>query len=311
MTILISVIICTHNPRSDYLNRVLESLKSQILSKDMWELLLVDNASEKVLSSEIDLDWHPQGHHIREDQLGLTSARLRGIQESQAETLVFVDDDNVLEIDYLANVLQISKDYSFLGAWGGQTIPEFEETPPEWTKPFWISLAIREFNEDHWSNLVNQYQTTPCGAGMCIRKFIAEKYAELVKHDSRRKGMDRKGEKLTSYGDSDMAFTACDMGLGIGRFAKLKLTHLMPPERLQEEYLLRLIESSTYSGVIVESYRGKLPQGNKSGLGKFADWIRFLRMSFREKRFYRAYQRGLKAALQEIGSSVQRIERIY
>ncbi|MFM2061295.1 MAG: hypothetical protein RLZZ507_965 [Cyanobacteriota bacterium] len=300
----ISVIICTRNPRLNYLNRVLQALEAQTLSKGRWELLLIDNASDRTLAEEIDLSWHPQGRHIREDQLGLTPARLRGIKEAQAETLVFVDDDNVLEVDYLTNVLQISKDYSFLGAWGGQTIPGFEETPTEWTKPFWVALAIREFNEDHWSNLVNQYETTPCGAGMCIRKFVAEKYAELVQHDSRRKSMDRKGEKLTSYGDSDMAFTACDLGLGTGRFARLKLTHLMPPERLQEDYLLRLIESSTYSGVIVESYRGKLPQGSKSGLAKLADWIRFWRMSPRERRFYQAHQRGLQAALKEIVSSV-------
>jgi glycosyltransferase involved in cell wall biosynthesis len=300
MSIVISVIICTHNPNRGYIEKVLNALQSQTLPLTFWELLLIDNASVRILSSEIDLSWHPQGRHIREDQLGLTPARLRGIQEAQSETLVFVDDDNVLEIDYLANVLQISKDYSFLGAWGGQTIPGFVETPPEWTKPFWGALAIREFNEDRWSNLVNQYETTPSGAGMCIRKLVAEKYADMVKHDSLRKSMGRKGQKLTSYEDSDMAFTSCDMGFGTGRFARLKLTHLMPPERLQEDYLLRLIESSTYSGVIVESYRGKLRQGYKSGLGKFADWIRFWRMSPRERRFYQARKRGLKAALNEL-----------
>jgi glycosyltransferase involved in cell wall biosynthesis len=280
----------------------LQALNNQTLSKDLWELLLIDNASDDILASEVDLSWNPSARHIREDELGLTPARLRGIEESQAEVLVFVDDDNVLEIDYLATVLQISKDYSFLGTWGGQIVPGFEETPPEWTKPFWVALAIREFNEDHWSNIVNQYETTPCGAGMCIRKSVAEKYSELVKQDSRRKSMGRKGKKLTSYEDSDMAFTACDMGLGTGRFAKLRLTHLMPPERLQEDYLLRLIESSTYSGVIVESYRGKLTQGSKSGLGKFANWIRFWLMSPRQRRFYQASQRGLQAALNELGS---------
>lgn len=300
----ISVIICTHNPKRNYLNRVLAALQHQSLSKERWELLLIDNASDRILAEEIDLIWHPQGHHIRENQLGLTPARLRGIQEAQAETLVFVDDDNVLDRHYLQYALEISKSFPILGAWGGQTIPGFVETPPEWTKPFWGALAIREFNEDRWSNLVNQYETTPCGAGMCIRKLVAEKYADMVKHDSLRKSMGRKGQKLTSYEDSDMAFTACDLGLGTGRFAKLKLTHLMPPERLQEDYLLRLIESSTYSGIIVESYRGKLPHASKSGLGKFADWIRFWRMSPRERRFYQAHQRGLQAALKEIVSSV-------
>lgn len=300
----LSVIICTHNPRLSYLSRVLQALDIQTLSKDLWELLLIDNASDRILASEIDVSWHPYARHIREDQLGLTPARLRGIQEAKAQTLVFVDDDNVLDIDYLENVSQISKDCPFLGAWGGQTMPEFESPPPEWTKPFWVSLAIREFNDDRWSNLVNQHETTPCGAGLCIRKAVAEKYADLIKQDSKRYEMDRKGQELTSYGDSDMAFTACDFGLGIGLFARLRLTHLMPAERLAEAYLLRLAEASTYSGTIVRSYRAKSPQSRKAMLGNLADLIRFWRMNPRERRFHQAHQRGLKAALKEITPSV-------
>lgn len=50
----LSVIICAHNPRRNYLNKVLKAL-SQTLLLEKWELLLVDNASEKLLSTEIDL----------------------------------------------------------------------------------------------------------------------------------------------------------------------------------------------------------------------------------------------------------------
>jgi hypothetical protein len=261
---------------------------------------LIDNKSDSVLEKVIDLSWHPHAVHIRENKLGLTHARLRGIQEAQSDLLIFVDDDNILDPNYLAEALSISENYPFLGAWGGQTIPEFEETPPEWTKPLWRMLAIHEFQGDHWSNLVNQYQTTPCGAGLCVRKSVAEQYAKLVRQDSTRLSMGRKGTKLTSYEDSDIAFTACDMGLGIGCFERLKLTHLIPSTRLEESYLLRLIESSVYSGTIVESYRGQLPTPPKALLGRIADWFRLLRMSPRDRRFCYARQRGLKSALQEL-----------
>src|SRR6266702_777295 len=71
----LSVIICTHNPRQEYLRRVLDALRNQSLSKDHWELLLVDNASEMCLSGECDLSWHPNGRHRLEGELGLASAR--------------------------------------------------------------------------------------------------------------------------------------------------------------------------------------------------------------------------------------------
>lgn len=302
--LLLSVVICSHNPRDDFFAKVLTALEKQTLNYEYWECILIDNASDTPLALKNNLSWHPYSRCLQEKQLGLTFARLRSIQEAQTNLLVFVDDDNILDSDYLENVIQISENFPFLGAWGGQTIAGFEEVPPEWTRPFWSMLAIWEFEQDVWSNLVNQYSTTPCGAGMCIRKTVADKYAELVKCDVRRQSMGRQGKKLTSFEDSDMAFTACDMGLGTGRFTRLKLTHLMPKERIEEGYLLRLLEASTYSRCIVESYRSKLPQFKKTRLIKLADFIRFWRMSPRERRFHQAYQRGLQAAEQELALTV-------
>jgi hypothetical protein len=300
----LSVIICTHNPRFEYLNRVLTALKSQTFPFSEWELLIIDNASDQVLSSEFDLTWHPNAKHIREEQLGLTPARLRGVQEAQTDLLIFVDDDNVLNSDYLEVALMISKDYPFLGAWGGQIKPEFETPPPEWTKPYWKFLAIREFEQNSWSNLLHQHDTTPCGAGLCIRKPVAEKYAEFVQIDSRRFGLDRKGKQLISCGDSDMAFTACDIGLGTGQFTSLELIHLMPAARLSEAYLVRLIEGITYSHTMLDSFRGKLPTLTKQSLlSKVLEFYRILKMTPREQRFYKAFARGKALAIQEILAS--------
>lgn len=300
----ISVIICTHNPRRDYLEQVLQALKLQTLPRKQWELLLIDNASNQPLSTEIDLSWHPQVRHIREEKLGLTPARLRGIREAVTETLVFVDDDNVLDSDYLEVVLRISKDWPTIGAWGGQIRPEFEETPPDWTKPFWGMLAIREFEQDKWSNLLHQHQTTPCGAGLCVRQVVARKYADLVGDQPKRGGMDRKGKLLTSCGDEDLAFTASDIGLGTGLFTSLKLTHLIPASRLQEDYLLRLVEGMTYSLTILDSFRGKIPPLPNPSLGKcLLETYHLWRLNPRERRFYKARKRGETLAIQEILST--------
>lgn len=300
----ISVIICTHNPRRDYLERVLQALKAQTLPTDLWELLLMDNASAQLLSEEIDLTWHPKSCHIREEQLGLTPARLRGIKEAVAETLVFVDDDNVLDPDYLEVALKISKDFSIIGAWGGQVIAGLEAEPPEWIKPdlknYLYSLACREFDRDSWSNLLHQHETTPCGAGLCVRKSVAEKYVELVHNDSKRAVLDRKGQMLTSCGDTDLAYVACDIGLGTGQFTSLKVTHLIPPSRLEESYLLRMVEGTSYSGIILDYLRGKLPpQLNWRSSKIYLLYIR-LRYGARRYRFYQAAQKGIRQALKAI-----------
>jgi hypothetical protein len=299
---LLSVIICTHNPRQDYLDRVLNALREQTLSSEHWELLLVDNASHQMLSQEIDLSWHPQARHIREDALGLTPARLRGIKESASEVLVFVDDDNVLEANFLEITLSISKDWLILGAWGGQIHPEFEVEPPEWTRPYWSHLAIREFTEDKWSNLTYPNHSTPCGAGLCIRKIVADQYTKLVFQDAIRAGLDRKGKLLTSCGDSDLALTACDIGLGTGQFTSLKLTHLIPARRLQEEYLLQLVKGIAYSSAILQSFRGVVtpqkPCRSERILKQYMRW----RLDSRSRQFDDAQQEGFLLACKEIAS---------
>src|SRR6266446_5579423 len=119
MTTEISVITCAHNPRPDYLEQVLAALRSQTLGKQEWEYLLIDNTSDELLAPRFDLSWHPQAKHFREERLGLTHARLRGIQESTGAVLVFVDDDNVLDKDYLEQVLSLSRAWPMIGAFSG------------------------------------------------------------------------------------------------------------------------------------------------------------------------------------------------
>jgi glycosyltransferase involved in cell wall biosynthesis len=64
-------------------------------------LLLVDNKSNTALSASIDLSWHPNGRHIVEEETGLTPARIKGIKEAHSDLLLFVDDDNCLNENYL------------------------------------------------------------------------------------------------------------------------------------------------------------------------------------------------------------------
>src|SRR5450759_5157394 len=80
----ISVIICTHNPRPHYFSRVLAALRSQTLPMVHWELLVIDNASQEPLTSDTyDLSWHPYARLVREEELGLSAARIRGMNEAR------------------------------------------------------------------------------------------------------------------------------------------------------------------------------------------------------------------------------------
>lgn len=295
---LLSVITCSHNPREEYFTKVLDALERQTLDKQYWEYLLIDNASATPLSTRLDLSWHPHARHINESELGLTHARLRGIVESTGEVLVFVDDDNVLDADFLERALEIGAEWPRLGTWAGQTRPGFETPPPDWTRAYWSRLVIREFDSDRWSNQPSDADAMPCGAGMCVRRSVADYYLELHRTGQRNVMMDRAGSSLISGGDSDMAICACDLGMGMGMFASLKLTHLIPPDRLTEDYLVRLVEGLAYSSLVLNSFR---PSSNGHSSKKrlstqAADVARLLTRNRRERRFFRAVKRGEERA---------------
>ena len=256
----LSVIICTHNPRRDYLERTLTALRGQTLPKESWELLVVDNASAPPLAGALDLAWQPAARIVTESELGILPARVRGIQESQAELILFVDDDNLLAPDYLARAVEIADSHPFLGCWGGSIIPEFDTPPPSWIGDFRPLLACVEVTEDRWSNLKFVYATVPPTAGMCLRRSVGLEFVRVVKTDPRRQLLGRRGNVgLTNGEDTDLALTACDLGLGTGQFARLKMTHLIAGGRLNEKYLLRLAEGTRLSGLIVEALRGQRP----------------------------------------------------
>lgn len=244
-----SVVICTHNPRKEYLTRTLDALKAQTLPKDKWELLLIDNASQEPMNAKWDLSWHPNASHFREEELGLTPARLRGIKESRGDVLVFVDDDNILEPNYLKCSYEIQCEYSLLGAWGGASIPEFEVAPNPELASFLPCLALRDVPSQKWSNY--DLETVPIGAGMCIRSKVAHKYLADLKNDSLRQFLDRRGDSLMGGGDIDLCLTSFAMGLGTGLFPGLRLSHLIPRARLQREYLYKICKLSVICGHIV------------------------------------------------------------
>jgi glycosyltransferase involved in cell wall biosynthesis len=257
----VSVVICSHNPRPHYISRAVDALRSQTLPRSSWELLLVDNASSARLADSVDLSWHPKARHIREDELGLTPARLRGIAEAKGDLLVFVDDDNVLAPDYLEQAIAIGEASPWLGAWGGIIVGEFEAPPEPWIVPHLGYLGIREFSAPIWSNNSDDTRAQPCGAGICVRAGVARTYAAQVAEHPLRRKLDRVGEQLISGGDNDLLGTSCDVGLGYGNFPELRLTHLIPARRLTLEYMARLVGGITISGSLLRYYRsGVLPE---------------------------------------------------
>lgn len=287
-----------HNPRKDHVGRVFSALQALRTPRSLWEFVVVDNASQSPLREWLDLDWHPRSRVVREEKLGLTQARLRGLSETSGEVLVYVDDDNVLQPDYLDAALEVARERPTVGAWGGNVCLEFEVTPPDWTEPHWELLAMKKVETEATTRDVDYWPATPVGAGLCVRRNVMLHYRDQLARSMWRRSMDRRGRNLMSAGDQDIASTACDLGMEKGVFPRLRLNHLIPPERWEEPYLLRLETAAEFSNHALKWCRDPEFPAPVLTPRRFFRYLRnYVRLTGRDRRFHLARVRGERAAV--------------
>lgn len=277
------VVICTHDPHPTRIQQVLEALRRQSVPAAKWDLLVVDNASSPPLSEGLRLDWHPRPVVLREEKLGTAHARhaaLRHARTIGSALLLFVDDDNVLEPDYLERGLMLADSRPRLGCWGGQLEPRHEKPPPEWSRRYFNYLAIWIFSRETCADRFEDYDSLPPTAGCFLRGAVASRYLELVTADPRRLQLGARGDVQLRGEDTDLVLTAFDLGLQVGRFPELRLTHLIPAGRLTPEYIAGLMHGTLLGTAMVEYIRfGRIPAAADGGwLGGLVERARIARL---------------------------------
>lgn len=250
-TMDVSVIICTRNPRGDFLDDVLAALERQTLSRDRWELLIIDNGSSTPLAGTLDLSWHKSARVIYEPSLGKTFALFKALKEFRGNLFLIVDDDNVLRQDYLETAVEMGRSHSWLGAWSGSCLPRFETPPPIDIEPFLGVLVIDKVDRPYFANILHAREALPPGAGMVVRRRVVQRWAELWNADPLRKSLGHAGLAVGAGEDADMALCSLEFGLGVGRFPNLELTHLIPSRKITFAYLKSLHRAQAYSTVIL------------------------------------------------------------
>lgn len=277
----VSVVIPTHNPERGRLARTCSALASQTLPAGDWELVVVDNASDPSAAPAAELvrTAHRDGRIVREAQLGLSHARRAGLAATTAELIVFVDDDNVLAPDFLAQAVDLFARRPRLGAAGGPCRPEYAVPPPDWLAPHSALLALRDHGPaERFASGCHEYPAgcAPIGAGMVLRRealasWLAERGSPFL---------DRTGTSLTSAGDNHLVLQILRDGWEVGYVPELAVTHLIPAARLEPDYLARLARAMSRSWMHLLTHHGINPW---PPLSRAAVWLRLVRAWLRHQ----------------------------
>ena len=126
--------ICTHNHLAA-LKQTLAGLHDLHPPKKPWELLIVDNASSDGTEAWLtQVDWQRTDidcRIVQENRLGVAHARNRALAEAKGEYVVFLDDDETPEPDWLTNLEQVIDDYQ-PAAIGGRIRAQLPGRRPDW-----------------------------------------------------------------------------------------------------------------------------------------------------------------------------------
>lgn len=255
----VSIVLCTHNPDADLIKSALRSVATQDLARERFEVIVVDNASKPPLDlASVNPDPTLRIHLVNEARPGLSIARVAAIQVARAEILVFIDDDNEIGPTYVSTAARIARENPAIGAFGGVSEGVFEGPVPRWKLPLVGYLGVRDYgNAPITSTNAHWGQWDPIGAGMVIRRDVANQYSDFIKDQELAKSLGRCGRALMSGEDTLMARCANQLGYACSYQPELRLRHHIGANRLRASYLRRLIEGHGRSFVTLERVQGR------------------------------------------------------
>lgn len=305
----LSVVLCTYNPRPDLLARSLRAISRQTLHPDAFELVVVDNNSPVMLRTDIcERLALREVRVVQEYRQGLTYARVGGINATSAPVICFVDDDNEIAPDYLERVLEISETEAELGAWGGICQGAFEAPVGSLQHEWLPHLGVREAGHEPLTGHGDAWGPhEPIGAGICVRRHVAEGYVAFVEGEGAAGALGRKGNALLSGEDSLISRIAHRLGYVVGYRPQLQLMHHITAPRLKIRYLTRLMHGHGRSYVVLQALSGEPLPNHDPQKAKRDLWLNF-RHRLRESGLNHAigmmfWDRGYQAALAELSGA--------
>ncbi|MBQ9546036.1 MAG: glycosyltransferase family 2 protein [Bacteroidales bacterium] len=233
---MISVIICTYN-RDKYIYNTLAHLANNTITKCDYEIVLINNNCTDNTESEClrFVNDYPdvRFHYFVERRQGLSYARNKGIEESEGDDIIFLDDDAFVECEYLENTKMWLSKYPDVAAWGGRITPLFEAGyPPKWWGSKWTVPWVSAIDLGSEARMFDKQY--PIGANMGVRKSVVDSVGLF------NTGLGRSKKNLMAGEEKDFFNRIKSMGGKIYYFPNINVQHVIPESRTTKNYIIRL-----------------------------------------------------------------------
>lgn len=235
MSLQVSAIICTHN-RADMLSNAIQSLLSQTLPPEHYEVIVVDNHCTDD-SAALAQAWQKRVgterlRLLHEPRLGLSHARNTGLRAAAGEIIAFMDDDGVAEASWLAELMNAYDAFPDAWAIGGKIVPAWEGNRPSWLIDSLLpQLSMLDLGDT--AHLLEKEEML-FGANCSFRQCAFEELG-LFRTDLGRYADQMLGSEETEYQKRILQH-----GKSVAYTPHAVVHHCVVAERLQKRYFARL-----------------------------------------------------------------------
>lgn len=231
---MISAIICTYN-REKYLPGLLNSILSQTIDSNQFEIVLINNNSTDN-TEEISNKFAAEHPHITfryfvETNQGLSFARNRGILESKGEILTFLDDDAFLSQHYFERIVDFFEQNPNSAAVGSKILLHYEDIVPAWENKYLNSLM--GFYNPGDEPFVYTNEDYPRGSNMSFRSKIFEEIGDF------NTNLGRVGRNLLGGEEKDLFLRIYRNKSQVNYIPDAVVYHCVPNERTTSEFIKR------------------------------------------------------------------------
>jgi glycosyltransferase involved in cell wall biosynthesis len=275
----VSVIVCCYNSESLITDTLYHIAGQKTNTLSNWELIIVDNnctdnTIEKAVTVWESLTTVPL-HIIEEKKPGLMHARIAGVSRANFSFIVFCDDDNHLDKNYLQKSYEVMNSDKKIGVVGGISEGVFETEPPKWFKYLQSGYAVGEQAEQRGD--ITDSKGHVWGAGMVCRTEVMRKILSESFITSGRKGND-----LLSGDDTEICYKVIKEGYRIVYEPELSLKHLIVKKRLNWKYAIRMEKGHVKTVIKLADLKNSSKQNKEpvSQLKNYKDFLYLLRSNF-------------------------------
>lgn len=229
----VTVCVCTYR-RADLLSKLLNSLLVQETSGVTYEVIVVDNDSIDSARTTVDAaevrEPCVRMRYVHEPRSGISYARNRAVSESAGHLIAFIDDDEVADPLWLANLLKAHSNLA-ADAVFGPVLPEYPPGTPEWI----IQSKFFERPCPQTGSAID-WRTARCGNALVIAKILRSR--NPAPFDPR---LGQSGGE-----DTDFFRWAVGRGVRLGWTADAVVHEFVPKSRQSLRYMLeRSLRTST------------------------------------------------------------------